>query len=156
MFKKLRQKLNDKEYRKVWGRFNKEFKFKPSTTEFPSYEVPSPFITYDISHVDLIEVEMSDEDYEKIVFAITKTAKNNENVYLLDWQHECFKVSQLELKDFPLFVFPDGDYTFIVNENFTWGYLGHPWEETITVFGDLVTELIKCQPYIFSKILRQG
>ncbi len=42
---------------------------------------------------------------------------------------------------FPSF-YPDGDYYFFIEENFEFGYLGHPWRQEIWIFGrDLIKEI---------------
>ena len=40
---------------------------------------------------------------------------------------------------FPSYI-PDGDYSFFISEDFSFGYLGHPWRNEIWIFGE---ELIK-------------
>ncbi|MER2078549.1 DUF2716 domain-containing protein [Psychrobacillus psychrotolerans] len=42
-------KLSNADYEKVWNKIYDELKFEPSTTDFPSFKVPSPFIIYDVS-----------------------------------------------------------------------------------------------------------
>jgi len=36
-------------------------------------------------------------------------------------------------------VFPDGDYHIHLTRDLRLGTFGHPWEETVCVFGDLLT-----------------
>ncbi|WP_246426664.1 DUF2716 domain-containing protein [Paenibacillus rhizosphaerae] len=44
----------------------------------------------------------------------------------------CTHISQIRLS--PLrSIHPDGDYHFFFARDFSWGILGHPWEETITI-----------------------
>jgi len=40
----------DEEYNQTWDRIDSKLKFSPSNSTFPSFKVPSPFVTYDISH----------------------------------------------------------------------------------------------------------
>ncbi|MGE7839031.1 DUF2716 domain-containing protein [Viridibacillus arvi] len=42
--------LSNAEDEKVWNKIYDELKFEPSIANFPSFKVPTPFITYDISH----------------------------------------------------------------------------------------------------------
>jgi len=54
-------------------------------------------------------------------------------------------------------VFPNGDYYFFIQKDFKWGYLGHPWEESITIFGEeLIESFERNKPEMFQNILRQG
>jgi hypothetical protein len=36
----------------------------------------------------------------------------------------------------PVEIFPDGDYYVFLSEDMTVGTFGHPWEQTLCVFGD--------------------
>ena len=40
----------DNEYKQIWKKVYKDFKFKPSISKFPSFKMPYPFITYNISN----------------------------------------------------------------------------------------------------------
>ena len=81
----------------------------------------------------------------------------------MDWQHECYWIDPClefekdEFDELKVPVFPNGDYYFFIHKDFEWGYLGHPWEKTITIFGEgLITGFEKHQPKMFQKVLRQG
>lgn len=52
--------LEDKE---VWDKIYNEFDFKPSISNFPSFKVPSPFITYDISSLLHWSGELTFDEY---------------------------------------------------------------------------------------------
>ncbi|WP_392048750.1 DUF2716 domain-containing protein, partial [Streptomyces sp. NPDC015492] len=41
--------LSTLEYKEVWDRIYDDFNFEPSISNFPSFDVPKPFITYDVS-----------------------------------------------------------------------------------------------------------
>ncbi|MFJ7826656.1 DUF2716 domain-containing protein [Psychrobacillus sp. NPDC096623] len=158
-------KLSNAEYEKVWNKIYDELKFEPSTTDFPSFKVPSPFITYDVS---LYFGESEDLDAfvdleEKVLLVFQEITSKDEYIYALDWQHECYLINshldfpKNEFDEWTVPIFPDGDYYFFFHKDFQWGYLGHPWERTITVFGkDLIKMFEKHRPRMFQKILRQG
>lgn len=82
--------LDEAEYKLVWNNFKEKVKFKPSTTNFPSFQVPSPYITFDIS-----DEWWSDEDEELILKALQNSTTEGENVYALEWKHTCYKGNQL-------------------------------------------------------------
>lgn len=44
-----RVELSTLEYKEVWDRIYNDFNFEPSISNFPSFDVPKPFITYDVS-----------------------------------------------------------------------------------------------------------
>jgi hypothetical protein len=54
-------------------------------------------------------------------------------------------------------IHPDGDYHFFLARDFSWGILGHPWEDTITIYGEkLVGSLLKEKPLMLHKVVKQG
>lgn len=54
-------------------------------------------------------------------------------------------------------VIQDGNYYFLIQKAFKWGFLSHPWEQTITIFGKgLIDSINKNKPKFFHTIIRQG
>ncbi|MBJ8110528.1 DUF2716 domain-containing protein [Bacillus cereus group sp. N6] len=150
----------DEEYDQIWDRIDSKLKFSPSDSIFPSFKVPSPFVTYDISHY----FGESINDLEsKALQAFKKNTASNEYIMALDWQHECYWVNphlefeRNEFNEWIIPVFPNGDYYFFIQKDFKWGYLGHPWEKSITIFGkELIESFERNKPEMFRNILRQG
>jgi hypothetical protein len=63
----------------------------------------------------------------------------------LDWQHTPYRYSpaQHALADLPFWpvpVFPDGDYYVHFAGGVEWGTFGHPWQQTLTLWGDALIE----------------
>ncbi|MDQ0899197.1 DUF2716 domain-containing protein [Paenibacillus sp. V4I7] len=53
--------------------------------------------------------------------------------------------------------YPDGDYYLFINKDFLWGYLGHPWEQTISIFGgDLIHQFEINRPKLFGEVVIRG
>jgi hypothetical protein len=161
--------LTPSEEEKVWKRVYIEFQFKPSTSEFPSFFVPNPFITYDIStylngSLDDVEWDFNYADLEeKALLAFQNVTSNDEYFYALDWHHPCYWVNPFlefprdEFNEWTIPIFPNGDYYFFIQKDFNWGFLGHPWEKTITIFGkELIKAFQKERPRMFNTILRTG
>ncbi|MCO0600445.1 DUF2716 domain-containing protein [Peribacillus butanolivorans] len=161
--------LSTLEYKEVWDRIYDAFKFEPGMSDFPSFEVPNPFITYDVSKYLNVSVDLDtyDEIYndleEKSLIVFQELTQKNEYMYALDWQHPGYWINprlefpKSEFDEWTVPIFPNGDYYFFIHKNFEWGLLGHPWERTITIFGkELIKVFEKHQPKMFQKILRQG
>ncbi|PEZ04819.1 sugar epimerase [Bacillus sp. AFS018417] len=157
--------LSNAEYDEVWDKIYEDFRFEPSESVFPSFKVPSPFITYDVSKYfgGFQKLDYYDELEEKSLLAFKGITRKDEYIYALDWQHECYWINphlefqKNEFDEWTVPIFPDGDYYFFIHKDFEWGYLGHPWERTITVFGKgLIDGFEKHKPRMFQKILRQG
>lgn len=158
--------LEDEERKQVWSRFYQEFNFKPSTTVFPSYTTPSPFIKYDTTDC---YAEAFVRDFEdKAALTFQKCTQPGERIYVLDWQHECYLVDtrlefprhvpwRVDSGDWIIEIYPDGDYHFFLAKDFSWGILGHPWESTITVYGEkFINCLLQDPPLMLHKVLQQG
>lgn len=157
--------FTDKEYDQIWDRVYSELKFSPSDSTFPSFKVPSPFITYDISHYfrESVDLDVYDDLEEKVLLVFKENTVSDEYIMALDWQHECYwvnshlKFNRNELDEWTIPIFPNGDYYFFIQKDFKWGYLGHPWEKSITIFGkELIDAFDQHKPEMFHKILRQG
>jgi len=153
------------EYDQIWDRIYRDFKFEPSISKFPSFQVPHPFVTYDISNCfgDSVDLDAYDDLEEKAIDAFKETTSVDEYILALDLHHECYRVNphlefeKDEFGEWTIPIFPNGDYYFFIQKDFKWGYLGHPWERSITIFGEeLINAFDKHKPRMFRKILRQG
>lgn len=159
------QKLTNAEYKKVWNFIYEELDFKPSISYFPSFQVPNPFITYDISdfYGESVDLDVFDDLEEKALDAFKDSTLVDEYILALDWHHECYWInprSEFEKDGFgewTIPIFPNGDYYFFIQKDFKWGFLGHPWENSITIFGkELIDSFYEYKPTMFSKILRKS
>ena len=143
------------QYNAVWDKVYDELHFKPGMKESVPFVLEMPHCVYDISRMigERLEVLCDElEDISKEIFA--KVTPEGSRVYALDWQHSCFLYNPRnpdEQKDFwqenarymgggynvyfPTF-FPDGDYYFFIAEDFSYGYLGHPWRQEVWIFGE--------------------
>lgn len=163
--------FDDKEYDNVWDRFYRKFNFNPSTykEDWPSFRIEAPFITYDISHIyNNPEFEKLHNDLEeKVIMALRACAQPSEYLYALDWQHPCYWFNPwLDISErchkhpslgWVIPILPNGDYYIFLQKDFNWGILGHPWEESMCIFGsDLISSIEKNKPLLFSKILRSN
>ena len=98
-------KFTDKESDQIWDRVYSDFEFSPSISIFPSFKVPSPFVTYDISHYfgESIYLNVYDDLEEKALLVFKENTAANEYIMVLDWQHECYWVNpHIELKEMNL------------------------------------------------------
>lgn len=64
----------------------------------------------------------------------------DEELLALDWQHQSFRYSPSRhaLADVPwaTTVVPDGDYYIHTTMDLRWGTFGHPWQRSLTIWGD--------------------
>jgi hypothetical protein len=144
------------EYDNVWDKFESTFQFRPSVhaDQWPGIRETSPSITYSISDRSTFI-----EDLDTQALAIFRRVVAPEaRMYVLDWQHTCFWFypHRSGSETFERSVFPDGDYHIFLAEDFSFGIFGHPWEETICVFGErLLQAMEQHRPHLFTSVLRR-
>jgi hypothetical protein len=87
----------------------------------------------------------------------------DEWIYALDWQHPSYKFyphlpfSLNKFGEWPIPILPNGDYYIFLQRAFNFGVFGHPWEETICVFGEKLLSLLgRNRPLLFSDIIREN
>ena len=158
--------LESEQYQFVWDKFDKIFKFNPYgfKDKLPTFELPSPYQVFDISHLYGSDFENNYKNLEDcIVKAFLDCINEREYLYALDWQHSSYlfnpslKTILNEWGEWPITLYPNGDYYFFINETMSWGYLGHPWEKSISIFGEeFIKAVEKNRPNIFNKEIRRG
>jgi hypothetical protein len=148
--------LNEQEYHAVWDSFIFWFKFSPSTHNFPGILELEPSLTYSWDYRLLIDSR--DNFRQNALGAFKSIVPPNGRLYVLDWQHECYwfypRLSENERWWIDV---PDSEYAIFISEDFSFGYFGHPWEETICVFGQALLEAFqKYTPLLLSEVLRKN
>jgi hypothetical protein len=154
--------LSDNETDFVWNKVYELFHFNPSINKGEkAFDIPCTYVVYDISNLNVESIEVMDELITK---AFVNCTNKNDFMYALDWQHSSFKFNprnQEEQKSmfiqderymgggynayFPTY-YPDGDYYFFIAGDFSFGYLGHPWQQKVWVFGkSLISEFEKIE-----------
>lgn len=155
---------NTTKYDEIWNSVYSKLSFSPSCEyRGHSLNVALPFhinenySVYAIEDMTDDQLDMLSDSMRKIFIKITK---EGQKIYALDWQHSSFLYDPRNLSEqrscvvkderytngeysayFPSF-YPDGDYYFFIEENFEFGYLGHPWRQEIWIFGrDLIKEI---------------
>lgn len=136
----------------LWQRFERDFEFRLEHQRGagPAIREPAGSVTFDLSPIfhagdqeafDAAEHRFNDEVLEAFrrVFA--------EDLVVLDWQHPTYRLSPPKLvtpvRGWYLRPFPNGDYYMFLTEDMSQGTFGHPWEQTLCVFGaDLVADLV--------------
>jgi hypothetical protein len=143
-------RLSESDYDKIWDKFYADFSFKPSTysKDWPSIKTEKPTLKFDISHLwgDSYNETIYDDFIKKAIDAFVEIANQEDQIFALDWQHECFYLDprQLKLADMEenessiriVSFIPNGDYYIFITEDFENIWFGHPWEKTITIIGN--------------------
>lgn len=126
-------------YRRIWDRIYQDFSFSTGDGEWlrPAGESERFRLK-----------SFWNEKQEAIINEILCNVIGEE-MYALDWQHDCFVFSPAEQiptgyqyhdseRDcnvyFPSY-YPNGDYYFFVTKDFSSGLFGHPWRNELVVTG---------------------
>lgn len=180
-WQKLEPTLFGPIYTEVWDRFYEQFQFRASikAADWPGIVEPIPSVTYSVQNAfgsgsNEIFYSLFYETNEKFRKAFRACTRQNEKIYALDWHHEAFwfyphgemesntasVADEYERRNFDAWkipVFPDGDYYIFLAEDFRFGTFGHPWEQTICVFGQQLIDAIELdKPSFFTEIQRKN
>jgi hypothetical protein len=127
---------------KYWDILYDEFLFRPKVYSPPPIQPPYPYIEFDISYYfNYLDTDITapiDALYDKALSFFKHMTNDGEPMIALDWQHQCYQLyphQNAASTEWRIGAFPDGDYHFFLAENCSWGWLGHPWRQTITIFG---------------------
>ena len=167
--------LNEQETRDLEERVLLKLRFRPGSqyrghSLLPwrrPFRLPKPWAVYALDGMSQDQIEQTAQAVKGCLLAVTEPGQR---LYALDWQHSGFlfdpradeeqksvrqeDVSGESWASFP-FYYPDGDYYFFLDEDFRFGYLGHPWRQEIWVFGEkLLPEIARIAPGLGWKKLR--
>jgi hypothetical protein len=143
------QALTRDEYNHYWSRFEDAFRFRAGVTpdRWPAIREPSPSITFDLSVIrDGAERGAAyDAINAEALRAFVWALPDIDELIALDWQHPAYrfhpKAQALSWRpEWPVPVFPDGDYFAFLTEDYSEGTFGHPWEQTLCVIGSRLIE----------------
>jgi len=129
------------EHNAVWEDFYERFRFKPDYYQrvAPAIVEPVPCITFDLS------CPWTDELVDRIGVAFLAAFRSvttpGERLHFLDWQHPCywFEPHAADASN-TVPVLPDGDYYIFLSADLTYGTFGHPWQQSLAVFGGALLE----------------
>ncbi|MFF3624807.1 DUF2716 domain-containing protein [Streptomyces sp. NPDC002467] len=133
----------------LWDRFYAEFDFKPSTAHRPAITDPSPSVVWNLhSHHRLVA------DLPAALDAIVRrgllaATEPGEFVYWLDWQHDGYRYDprRVDAPGRPAVpgrgTYPNGDYYLHLTHDLRLGTFGHPWEQTLTVWGPALVTAVE-------------
>ena len=163
--------FDDPRYDAIWAQFHERFRFRPSiyADQWPGIREPTPSVTYDISGHWGEGYRASNHAalHQQALEAFRACVHPGEWIYALDWQHPCYQYYphregsywspfNASEEEWPVPVIPDGDYFIFVPPDLSWGWFGHPWEQTICIWGEnLLGLMAKSKPLLFNQIQRQ-
>ena len=144
----------------IWDRFYANFFFRPSISSFPAIIEPVPSVTYSIATAFASpgDPDHITDDLDDAALRVFSTiAEPSGRVIALDWQHDCYYFEP-SLYDgrWVIPALPNGDYYIFVSDDMADGWFGHPWEQTICVFGRrAISSLELALPRLFTLPVRR-
>ncbi|MDR1131764.1 MAG: DUF2716 domain-containing protein [Oscillospiraceae bacterium] len=149
--------MSDDEQEKVWEKAESIFKFESqigkvflANIDFDVYAIPDYRIW-----------QGSDKMNRLIRKCFISCMDEASYIYALDWNHACFRFNPriTYAPEQPVFAadsrysgggyniyfpefYPNGDYYFYISTDFSWGYLSHPWQKSVFIFGDKLKKQI--------------
>lgn len=148
------RKLTDREDRAIWEKVRSKLSFNPPRQ--PGYHAPAPSLTYSVKAAYGTEADELCSDLDSKALKIFKGATSPDDFLLaLDKHHACYRfyphlMTKADGDDWPISAMPDGDYHLFLEKDFRFGWLGHPWDMTICLFGKPLLEQVKIhRPRLF-------
>jgi hypothetical protein len=136
--------LDRAEYDEYWAAFDARFGFRAgvSPEAWPAITEPVPSVTLDLSVID--DGPRRGAAYDAINAEALRAfvwALPDQDLVVLDWHHPAYRFRPADQAltwraDWPVPVYPDGDYYAFLTQDFTEGTFGHPWEQTLCVIGE--------------------
>ncbi|GAB19264.1 hypothetical protein GOEFS_077_00560 [Gordonia effusa NBRC 100432] len=136
--------LSDDDRQRYWSAFELKFgEFRPGVEaeNWPAISEPVPSLTFDLSvttpspawaaRFDALNAEALRCFVEEFADA---------EWVVLDWQHDGYRFDPARHAGafgarWEVSVYPDGDYYLFARPDLSEGTFGHPWEQTLCVFG---------------------
>lgn len=153
--------LSRSEEDEIWSIIYERLGFRPSVCEknFPGYDEPTPSVTYAFKPIWENDFSELEADLQENAGAMLKKATPaGAFVCALDWQHQCYKFYPGSAKnnEWMIPALPDGENCLFVERSLKFGWLGHPWEQTICIFGEpLLAALKNHRPKVFRNPIRR-
>lgn len=146
----------------IWDKVYEKLGFHPSCSyrghsmdvKLP-FEIKETYAVYAVDEMTTTEIDYLQNNMNRIFASVLCKGKY---MYALDWQHSSFIFNPAEPEEqknlwiedrnysgggyyayFPSF-YPNGDYYFFIEEDFAFGFLGHPWRQEVWIFGDTLVK----------------
>lgn len=153
------------EYERHWYAFDDRFAFQPRVSlSRTAIQEPPGSVTLSLAPIFQAgpagfasgEGAVNAEALRAFVTVFQET----DRLLVLDWQHEGYwfrpHLHAVNEDAWPVTPFPDGDYYVFLAEDMTAGTFGHPWEQTLCVFGDELVDQLVPPLATWLPVLRHG
>lgn len=146
------EELGRGHYEDLWTPFDTRYHFNPRTYEHETgISEPPGSVTFDLgplfSGSEAQFAAGQDAVNALALLAMVEVLPIDQPMFVLDWQHPSYRFwphRKARSPDEPwqVGVFPDGDYYVFLTEDMASGTFGHPWHQTLCVFGDPLVQAL--------------
>lgn len=154
------------EYHAAWQKFYNRFVFSPSIYAFPGFADPTPSTTYFIGHVygqTAYYPPLVNDLNARMLEAFRRCVPADGWLYALEWRKPGYRFrphvpfNDKDERSWPVPVLPDGDYYIFLAEDLRFGVVGHPWEQTMCIYGAELLEAVGMDsPLLFDTMIREN
>jgi hypothetical protein len=142
--------LSEADRAESWAAFVRKFgELRPGIEQisWPAIVEPSPSITFDLGRGSKSIAARKDAVNAEALRCFVEEFEHDPLWVVLDWQHPgyCLDASvhaSTRDTEWRVPVFPNGDYYTFSKFDFSEGTFGHPWEQTLCVFGPRLVETL--------------
>ena len=159
----VKRLFDDAEQDALWDRFGRQFAFKPSVEVYPGIREPSASVTWHLGALhDGLDRDALQRLQRVIESGLLACVRPDEPLHWLDWQHAGYRFDPRRVGGsgrprWPGAAYPDGDYYLYLTADLRMGTFGHPWEESLCVFGEeLLQEVEEPLTALLGTVLRRG
>lgn len=139
---------------RYWDRFTDRFGFRPGTAQstWPAIAEPTPSITFDLTvTADIAGAwrRRFDAVNAEALCCFVSEFPDDPMFAVLDWQHAGYRLDAAVHAaacdtEWQVPVYPNGDYYIFLRDDLSEGTFGHPWEQTLCVFGERLLGSLGC------------
>ncbi|WP_405658029.1 DUF2716 domain-containing protein [Streptomyces sp. NBC_00079] len=154
----VKELCGDQEYDALWDRFTARFAFEASRRP-PDIAEPRASVTWHLGAADESDIAKLQRIVER---GLRASARQGELLYWLDWQHPgyCFdprRVGAAGQPPWPGSVYPDRDFYLYLAGDLRMGTFGHPWEDSLCVFGEELLRRVEAEiTDLLGIVMRRG
>jgi hypothetical protein len=155
------------DYEQWWKPFDERFSFRANvkTEGWPAIREPIDSVTFSLEPVcqtgsEAKYVAGTDAINAEVLRAFVDVFEQGERLVVLDWQHQGYyfrpHLHAAKREQWLVTPVPDGDYYVFLAEGLATGTFGHPWEESLCVFGGRLVETLAPTLEAWLPVLRRG
>jgi hypothetical protein len=155
------------DYEHWWTRFDERFGFRAGveSNAWPGIREPADSVTFSLEPICQVGSEPrfvagDDALNAEVLRAFVNVFDVDERLVVFDWQHPGYyfrpHLHAATGQEWRVTPIPYGDYYIFLGEDLSTGTFGHPWEESLCVFGARLVEVLAPALETWLPVLRRG